>query len=250
MNAKNNIMSKVVFQLDGTIQVFTLGKSSNGKIVGDNRKIVQSYTYSVDQYNYVKTCVENNEKVKFKTFFSLDAKNCFDCPFSINGGNGGCYTHKIVQYFGFVSSLKHVVRLYPTLASVPTFSNESVLELVKMAQNRYVRFGSYGEPSMHPIELVEQMTNVAKNWTGYTHQYFRKNEFAKFFMASVHNEKQAQTARNKFGFRSFIATETLDIEGVSCPASKESGYKSTCANCGLCSGMNGKGNKDVKILVH
>jgi hypothetical protein len=37
---------------------------------------------------------------------------------------------------------------------------------------------------------------------------------------------------------------------VGCPASKEGGYKSNCATCGLCSGLLGKGKKDVKIIVH
>jgi hypothetical protein len=33
-------------------------------------------------------------------------------------------------------------------------------------------------------------------------------------------------------------------------ASKEMGFKTNCAKCGLCSGTEGKGKKDIKILEH
>ena len=49
---------------------------------------------------------------------------------------------------------------------------------------------------------------------------------------------------------SFIATTIGTEKAVSCPASKEMDYKSNCAKCGLCSGLLGKGTKDVKILQH
>ena len=55
------------------------------------------------------------------------------------------------------------------------------------------------------------------------------------------------------GWRSFQAWSTQQIResfAVGCPASKEGGYKSNCATCGLCSGLLGKGSKDVKIIVH
>ena len=66
-------------------------------------------------------------------------------------------------------------------------------------------------------------------------------------MASRHDVTNAE------GWRSFQALSIEKIRksfAVGCPASKEGGYKSNCATCGLCSGLLGKGKKDVKIIVH
>lgn len=248
---------RITFQLNNTIQVFRLGKTTNKKISNGKEKIVQSYTFSIDQYNYIKNVVEAGTKPVFKEFFSLDAKNCFDCPFSVNANQGGkCYTHKVMQYSGFVSMLKSIVKEFGDAANIPSYVDGTQKNLINlalgvMAKDRYVRFGTYGEPSMHPIEIVEMMSSISKSYTGYTHQYFRKPEYAAFFMASTHNELQAKTAKDKFGFRSFIAVkDNSDVSAIICPASNEGGFKSTCAACGLCSGTKGKGIKNVVILEH
>ena len=60
---------------------------------------------------------------------------------------------------------------------------------------------------------------------------------------------QEKIAKDK-GYRSFVATDKK-LNFVSCPASKESGYKSTCSSCGLCSGTLGtKTNKSIEIILH
>jgi hypothetical protein len=243
-------MNRLVFTLDNTLQVFISGKSVNKKIIGSNDKIVQSYTYSIEQYNYVRQQVLKNESTSLKQFFSLDSKNCFDCPFSISNGNGGCYTHKFNQYMGIVGQLKSIVRQYGEVENIPTFDNIDVNDFITLSSGKYVRFGSYGEPSMHPIGLVEAIAEVSKNWTGYTHQYFRKPQYSKFFMASVHNVSQAKVAKEKFGYRSFISSDNKIDVAVTCPASKEANKSSTCEKCGLCSGTLGKGKKDIQILLH
>ena len=112
-----------------------------------------------------------------------------------------------------------------------------------------MRFGSYGEPTLIPFNLVEAICNEAKNWTGYTHQWSRKKEYNKYFMASTHNLIQEQFA-SQLGFRSFVASPIPLPSLVSCPASKESGFVSNCSKCGLCSGSLGKGKKSVIILEH
>lgn len=244
-------MKRITFKLNGTIQVFRFGKTSNAKISKGNENIVQTYTYSEDQFNYVKDTLAAGEKLELKKFYSLDGKNCFDCPFSINSGNGGCYTHKFGQYRGFIGMLKSLINEFGSVAGIPDYSDEIAADVIIMSVDKYVRFGSYGEPSMHPIEMVERMTKASKSWTGYTHQYFKKPEYAAFFMASVHNPKQMETAADKYGYRSFIVVENAtDINAVQCPASKEGGLKSNCADCGLCSGVTGKGKKSVVILEH
>jgi len=245
-------IERLVYFKDNTIQVFRLGKTTNAKISNGNEKIIQTYSFSEDQFTYVKETLEANQKLVLKGFFSNDAKNCFDCPFSINSGNGGCYTHKYMQYSGLVSMLKSLIKEFNELSNIPLYDAEMKNEIVKLSVGKYVRFGTYGEPSLHPIELVKGITEVAKSWTGYTHQYFRKPEYANFFMASVHNEKQAKTALDKFEYRSFLvaSTELNDTKMIHCPASKESGYKANCSDCGLCSGTKGKAKKSVIILEH
>ena len=241
---------RISIRQNNTLQVFKLGITTNKKIAAQGEKIVQTYTYSKAQFEFVKEMLSLNKKVSMNDFFSLDAANCFDCPFSRNSGNGKCYTHKYMQFSGFISSLKSIVREFKDFESIPTFGNEKMSQIASMCENRYVRFGTYGEPTMHPIDLVSKMVAVSKSWTGYTHQYIKNLSFAKFFMASVHNEMQASTAKRQFGFRSFIAANDNNMEAIKCPASKEGGFKSNCSACGLCSGINGKGKKDVVILEH
>lgn len=242
---------RISFKLGSTLQVFRLGKTTNAKISQGKAKILQTYTFSVDQFNYVKSCLDNGTKTSFNDFFALDSANCFDCPFSSNSGTNKCYTHKFMQYSGFVSMIRSIVKEFGSIDNIPEYSVDLGLNILELAQDVYVRFGSYGEPTMHPVKLVQAVANVAKSWTGYTHQYVRKPEYNNWFMASTHNQLQANTASDKFGFRSFIAvSDNNNVQGVVCPASNESKANSNCSDCGLCSGIIGKGKKDVVILEH
>jgi hypothetical protein len=239
------------FKLGSTLQVFRYGKTTNAKISQGKENILQTYTFSVDQFNYVKDCLDKGTKTSFKEFFTLDAANCFDCPFSSNSGTAKCYTHKFMQYSGFVSMLRSIVKEFVSLNNIPEYSIDLGLEILELATNKYVRFGSYGEPTMHPLQLVKGVAKVAKSWTGYTHQYMRKPEYNNWFMASTHSQMQADTASDKFGFRSFIAVkDNNNVQAVICPASKESKADANCSDCGLCSGVVGKGKKDVVIIEH
>lgn len=243
--------NRITFKHENTIQVFRKGKTSNAKISNGTKQILQSYTFSINQFDYIKSHLDNNTKPVFKEFFSLDSANCKDCPFSMSFGSGGCYTHKVMQYSGFVSMLKSIANEFKTLDNIPNYSYSVSIEILKLAAKvDYIRFGTYGEPSLHPIELIESATSLVSSWTGYTHQWLKaSNEYSKFFMASVHNESGKDMAA-KFGYRSFIATKDENIFNVSCPASKESGFKSNCESCGLCSGTSGKGKKSIHILEH
>jgi hypothetical protein len=226
------------------ILVFKLDVTTNAKISVGKDKILQVYSFSFDQFNYVKDCMASGTKIQPKQFFDLAEKVCFDCPFR---GYLKCYTHKYQQYAGFVSMLKSIVREFTTLDYIPYVGN-STEKILCMAKGRYIRFGTYGEPTLIPLDLVASMVNVSKSHTGYTHQWAKNLDFAKYFMASTHNEAQAVIAQ-KMGFRSFIATNKPVKTAVTCPASKEAGFKSTCEKCGLCSGER-KGTKNIVILEH
>jgi len=234
-------MKKVIWLEDGNIFVVRKGKTTNDKI-SDGSALVQTYTFSQEQWVLAST----SKGFGMKKFFALDGSNCLDCPFSMGNGNGGCYTHKFQQYVGFLSLLRSV-----KLQDLTPLDDDKMRDVNDMCYDTYVRFGTYGEPSLMPKHLVESMSMVAKSWTGYTHQWSKDwaKDYGKWFMASTHSQEEADTATTK-EYRSFIATERGDEKAVSCPASKEAGYKSNCAKCGLCSGLLGKGNKDVKILQH
>lgn len=240
---KTKKLSHVIFRDINTVQIFRFGTTTNDKIEADKkRKIVQTYTFSRTQYELILQGLNDG----MKTFFNNADTNCLDCPFN---SFGKCYTHKFNQYNGFLSMLKKVCRTYNDFYKIPTFNDELKEQIINQCDKTYVRFGTYGEPSIHPTDLIQSIILVADNWTGYTHQWQKKKELNKYFMASTHTILEELTARNE-GYRSFVATETK-IDGiVNCPASKEAGYKSTCSKCGLCSGTEGKGTKSVFILVH
>jgi hypothetical protein len=237
---------RVVWIDDDKVFVIRKGKTSNEKI-SDGSKLVQTYTFSMDQWELANS----GRKFKLKEFFALDGPNCLDCPFSVGSGDGGCYTHKGMQYLGMLSMLRSIKadELTPMQAPEGSWCDERVIEIRNMCKDTYVRFGTYGEPSLLPYTLVRMMAEVASSYTGYTHQWDKPwaRPYAEYFMASRHEADAIE------GWRSFIAADkqtVIESKGVGCPASKEAGYKSNCAACGLCSGLKGKGKKDVKIILH
>lgn len=233
--------NRIVWLDNNNIFVVKLGKTSNKKI-SDGSALVQTYTFSHEQWVLATT----SKGFGMKKFFALDKSNCLDCPFSGNSGNGGCYTHKFNQYVGFLSMLRSI-----QACDLTQLDRNKEADVVEMCFGKYVRFGTYGEPSLMPQHLVETMANVSKSWTGYTHQWQKPwaSEYGKWFMASAHNQTEANQASN-LAYRSFIASQSGDEKAVVCPASNEAGFKSNCASCGLCSGLLGKGKKDIKILEH
>ena len=236
-------MQRLSFREGNNLVVFRLGTTSNDKIEANKkRQIVQTYTFSKSQFEYIR----QGKKDGMKGFFSIADSNCLDCPFN---SFGKCYTHKFNQYVGFISMIKSIVKEYSTFDSLPELTEGIRAKALSMSAGTYVRFGTYGEPSVLPTDFIHELCLVADIWTGYTHQWFKKPELAKYFMASTHNPSQEQMAA-KLGYRSYVASGVVLPQFVQCPASKEANYKSSCSKCGLCSGTMGKGKKSVTILEH
>lgn len=235
-------MKRIVFKIDNQLHIFRLGKTSNKKICADSKeKIVQSYVFSMKQYLYI---LEGGKELK--EFFALANSNCIDCPMR---DYGKCYTHKFTQARGFLSMLRSIAKEFGMWHNIQDLSKGVHNNVVDMCKDRYVRFGTYGEPVLHTIDLTTDIVDVAKTWTGYTHQWLRHQEFSGLFMASVHSERMEQKARD-FGWRSFASVEDKVDSMVNCPASKEGGFKTSCDKCGLCSGTRGKSKKSIYILKH
>ena len=234
---------KIFFRDNDALHIISQSKTTNTKIAELKEKIVQTYHFSRDQFEEAK------KQTTMRDFFSHDGAVCMDCPFAVSNGAklSACYTHKVMQYSGFLSMLRSIKMEWD---EIPTLSETQSATIIKMCDGKYVRFGTYGEPSLLPIGMVSQMTNVAKSWTGYTHQWRKVNhDYAKYFMASTHTAEEEYTA-SLIGYRSFVASPKTISQFISCPASKEMGFISNCSKCGLCSGTMGKGKKSVIILEH
>jgi len=125
-------------------------------------------------------------------------------------------------------------------------------------RDRIVRFGTYGDPAAVPTEVWKTIGDVAKGFTGYTHQWKTCDQDLKnYLMASADSIKgymkeyhQAQS----MGWRTFRVRESFDNRLMEnefiCPASKEGGVKTTCEKCLSCCGLSRDTGKSPVIMLH
>jgi len=114
------------------------------------------------------------------------------------------------------------------------------------------RIGSYGDPGAAPIGFWQPLVKFAKAVNGYSHQWQSRPDLKGLCMASVETESQAETAQ-ALGWRSFrvkLATESKVVGEVVCPASKEAGNKTNCADCRACGGLSAKAKASIVIDAH
>jgi hypothetical protein len=123
---------------------------------------------------------------------------------------------------------------------------------------RTCRLGAYGDPYAVPIVVWQALVAFARRHTGYTHQWRRPDAIAYqgLIMASADCERDHVEARAQ-GWRTFRVLpeggSAAPLAGeISCPASAEMGYRTTCHACGLCNGAAAgrAGVKSIAILAH
>ena len=122
---------------------------------------------------------------------------------------------------------------------------------------RMIRWGAYGDPAYIPLPIIYGACQFAKGWTGYTHQWRTHGQLKTYVMASVDSERERVEASGQ-GWRTFrvrAAGQSVGQGEIDCPASNESGHKTTCAKCGLCNGARPTHSvsdlrKDISTLVH
>jgi hypothetical protein len=118
----------------------------------------------------------------------------------------------------------------------PFFEGEKHAQLFL---DRYVRFGSYGDPAAVPLRVWRTLSWLASTWTGYTHQWRTCDQrLRNYCMASVETIEQAHEAW-LMGWRSFrvrLADQPVEEGEFICPASAEAGKRLTCQECKACSG--------------
>jgi hypothetical protein len=177
----------------------------------------------------------------------LDAIICEDCKHRGNGfSDRTCYVNvgqgPNAVYRAFVSGS------YPYLPQS---------RYADVFYGRTVRFGAYGDPVLIPLSIVRWIAFFSDGWTGYTHQWHdsKYQAYSRYVMASVDSESEYRGAKS-YGWRTFrvraSADDQLASREIVCPASDESGKKTTCERCKLCSGTTGSNDqrKDIAIVVH
>lgn len=129
--------------------------------------------------------------------------------------------------------------------------NRTNMEHVReIARDRFIRFGTYGDPAAAPVELWATLAGAAGGYTGYTHQWrsARFASLAPYVQASCDSEEDVALAHAK-GFRgTFLVLPigaTRPAAAMPCPASEEEGKKVQCIDCRKCNGT-----RDVVIYAH
>jgi hypothetical protein len=125
-------------------------------------------------------------------------------------------------------------------------------DLAAIGEGRNVRLGTYGDPAAVPAFVWRLLTLRAKGRTGYTHQWRTARDLRGLCMASVDNEREAETAR-ALGWRYFRVAMPGDLARMPlesiCPASAEAGRKLQCAQCLACGGADGR-RGSIVIQAH
>jgi hypothetical protein len=117
-----------------------------------------------------------------------------------------------------------------------------------LGRNRFVRVGTYGDPSAAPQQVWEELLSEASDWTAYSHQSGWRPDIA---MQSVnsHTEAQLHWRQGHRTFRVIANLGQLDPTNEAlCPASKEAGRRVQCTACKLCKGSTRA--KSIAIVEH
>jgi hypothetical protein len=126
--------------------------------------------------------------------------------------------------------------------------SDNFVDRALVGSRRFVRLGTYGDPAAVHKEVWHALLSLSDGYTGYTHN----NGDTATCMVSADTRAEADTAWAA-GQRTFRIIrhvgELVPKREVLCPASKEAGYRSTCAKCLLCNGSQGAG-KSVAIVAH
>jgi hypothetical protein len=211
---------------------------------GLESKSTNAKTGAMVQTYILRTDVNPVEAVKT----GQDVSICGDCrhrpTLAAQSGEARCYVNVGQGALAVYKAFKQ--GKYPAA---------SVSDIAPLLKGRKVRFGTYGDPAVAPVQVFADLAKVADGHTGYTHRWrdqsFDVAAWSPLVMASVDDLWEQQTAK-ALGLRYFRVTigvtELLDRE-VRCPASAEMGKRTTCVSCTLCSGTTTKA-KSVVIADH
>lgn len=162
---------------------------------------------------------------------------CQGCP---HASNQGCYVSPL--------ALMAIWRAYK--AGSYSHLEFGSSEWASFFNHASVRLGAYGNPSMLPLAMLEDITNRAAMHTGYFHDWrLMPIELAKaygrFLMASC--EPSNVVYAQNLGLRTFTVVSESPSDsrlGIECLADK-SGLQ--CSQCGLCDGTSRSSNRAKRL---
>lgn len=180
------------------------------------------------------------------THTGQDESICGACPHrgTIEGGRNkgrSCYVTVFQAPLNVWRSWKRGI--YPVA---------SLDQLAEIFAGRILRLGSYGDPGAVPLPVLAASTSRALAVNGYTHQWRARPELASWCMASADSTEERAAAK-LLGFRTFRVGRLGEVRQageIACPASAESGHRTTCADCRACGGLSARAKRDVVIQVH
>ena len=113
-----------------------------------------------------------------------------------------------------------------------------------------VRFGAYGNPSLIPLPMVEEIAKLSSGWTGYFHDWHLMKPtdaqaYGRYFMASTGTPDSLIQA-NALQLRTFHCSEEKPATHIQCPEGT-SGIQ--CYQCLLCQGTSKKA-KPIWVAPH
>jgi hypothetical protein len=176
----------------------------------------------------------------------LDSAVCGDCQHR-PANNGTCYVNvgrSVSSVYGALTRGRYAepgtdydTRILPGLFARLAF-----------------RMGTYGDPAAAPFQIWRACTLNAAAINGYSHQW-RDPRFAAFkllCMASADSPADYAEA-HAAGWRTFrvkpVGAPSIKGE-IPCPASKEAGQKTVCADCRACGGQSAKARTSIVIEAH
>jgi len=167
-----------------------------------------------------------------------DRAVCGSCP---HAGGNSCYVQVWRAPAGIWSAYK-----------AGSYLKQDASVVAQKAAGRAIRLGAYGDPAAVPSHVWQALLSHTDRWTGYTHQWRKRPDLAKWLMASVDSDAERADAQSR-GWRTFRVMPargwTVGRSEVMCPASEEAGKLTVCADCRLCSGTASQG-KSVAIPAH
>ena len=222
-------------QLDGAPIVVIINKVHSASANDKTGDLVQSFI--------IRSDVQPVEALKTGD----DASICGDCEHRpINAK----LTGKATCYVNVGRSVRAVYEAYKR----NRYERISLPELALKLAGKQLRIGTYGDGAAAPVSIWQALITYTAGHVGYTHQWtrigFNHTAWAQLTMASADTVEQAKTA-HKLGYRTFRVSIGIDKKQgeISCPASAESGKKTTCADCMLCGGTT-KQAKHIVIADH
>lgn len=174
---------------------------------------------------------------------NLDDAVCGDCQLRGRDGlDSGCYV-----------TVWNGPRIVWDRAQAGGYLEASWSDMQALVEGQDVRLGAYGDPAAIPFEVWRALLVTASGWVAYTHQWATCDQrFKSIAMASVDSEREFHAAGLR-GWRTFrVRMPEAPLIGSAefiCPASDESGQRTTCQNCQLCRGTSSPA-RSVAIVAH